>query len=125
MRATTIGRRRGSIWNRVADLLDGERPGHVRDRVDLADEGIRPGREGVEGVHGLLAAVDGRLVAAALAVYGPALGGRFVFDEARRDLRSDGRRVALSPKAFELLDLLLENAPAVVTITGAWPPRSL
>ncbi len=37
--------------------------------------------------------------------------GRFVFDEARRELTSDGQRVALSPKAFELLAVLLRERP--------------
>ncbi len=41
--------------------------------------------------------------------------GRFVFDEARRELTRDGRRVALSPKAFELLALLLRERPRALS----------
>ena len=37
--------------------------------------------------------------------------GRFVFDEASRELTSDGRRVPLSPQAFELLAVLLRERP--------------
>src|SRR5256885_2009737 len=59
LRATTIGRRRGSIRRGVAGLLDGQRPGHGRDRVDPADERVGPGLEGVVGVDDRLAAVDG------------------------------------------------------------------
>jgi DNA-binding winged helix-turn-helix (wHTH) protein len=41
--------------------------------------------------------------------------GRFVFDEARRELTSDGRRVPLSPKAFELLAVLLRERPRALS----------
>jgi len=37
--------------------------------------------------------------------------GTFVFDEPSRELTSDGRRVPLSPKAFELLAALLAERP--------------
>src|SRR5689334_21793513 len=47
-RATRIGRRRGSTWNGVMDLLDGQGPGHFRDLVDLADERVGAGLEGIE-----------------------------------------------------------------------------
>ena len=41
--------------------------------------------------------------------------GRFVFDEASRELRVDGRRVPLSPKAFELLAVLLRERPRALS----------
>jgi DNA-binding winged helix-turn-helix (wHTH) protein len=37
--------------------------------------------------------------------------GRFVFDESRRELTAGGRTVPLSPKAFELLAVLLDERP--------------
>jgi len=37
--------------------------------------------------------------------------GRFVFDEASRELRAGGRLVPLSPQAFELLALLIRERP--------------
>jgi DNA-binding winged helix-turn-helix (wHTH) protein len=39
----------------------------------------------------------------------------FTFDPATRELLDGGRRVHLSPKAFDLLNLLLERRPAVVS----------
>ena len=41
--------------------------------------------------------------------------GRFEFDAATRRLRCDGADIHLPPKAFELLSMLLETAPRVVT----------
>jgi DNA-binding winged helix-turn-helix (wHTH) protein len=41
--------------------------------------------------------------------------GRFVFDSETRELLESGRRVRLSPKAFDLLRLLLERRPNVVS----------
>lgn len=41
--------------------------------------------------------------------------GRFTFDSATRELLDAGARVHLSPKAFEVLRLLLERRPAVVS----------
>jgi len=41
--------------------------------------------------------------------------GRFVFDEASRELTSDGQRVDLSPKAFELLAVLLRERPRALS----------
>jgi DNA-binding winged helix-turn-helix (wHTH) protein len=41
--------------------------------------------------------------------------GRFVFDGASRELRSGGRLVALSPKAFELLAVLLRERPRALS----------
>jgi DNA-binding winged helix-turn-helix (wHTH) protein len=41
--------------------------------------------------------------------------GRFTFDSETRELLDAGTRVHLSPKAFELLRLLLERRPAVVS----------
>ena len=41
--------------------------------------------------------------------------GGFAFDESSRELTSDGRRVALSPKAFELLALLVRERPRALT----------
>ena len=49
----------------------------------------------------------------------------FTLDRGRRQLLADGREVALSPKAFEVLQLLIEHRPDVVdkqTIaTRVWP----
>jgi DNA-binding winged helix-turn-helix (wHTH) protein len=41
--------------------------------------------------------------------------GRFVFDEGRRALLRDDASVELSPKAFQLLQLLLETRPRAVS----------
>jgi DNA-binding winged helix-turn-helix (wHTH) protein len=41
--------------------------------------------------------------------------GTFVFDEASRDLTSDGQRVSLSPQAFDLLALLLRVRPRALS----------
>lgn len=41
--------------------------------------------------------------------------GSFEFDTATRELRREGRRVHLSPKAFDLLEILVERRPALVT----------
>src|SRR5262245_2053367 len=41
--------------------------------------------------------------------------GPFEFDSATRELLRDGTRVHLSPKAFDLLQLLIERRPALVT----------
>ena len=41
--------------------------------------------------------------------------GSFEFDSATRELRRDGARVHLSPKSFDLLQILLEHRPALVT----------
>jgi DNA-binding winged helix-turn-helix (wHTH) protein len=41
--------------------------------------------------------------------------GRFTFDTGTRELLDAGARVHLSPKAFELLALLLDRRPAVVS----------
>jgi len=41
--------------------------------------------------------------------------GRFVFNEPRRELTRDGRRVALSPQAFELLAVLLRERPRALS----------
>lgn len=41
--------------------------------------------------------------------------GRFTFDTATRELLEGGTRVHLSPKAFDVLRLLLERRPAVVS----------
>ena len=41
--------------------------------------------------------------------------GEFTFDRATRLLRRDGADVPLTPKVFELLDLLLRERPRVVT----------
>lgn len=43
--------------------------------------------------------------------------GAFVLDVARRELRRDGVAVHLTPKAFDLLRLLVAEAPRVVTKT--------
>ena len=37
--------------------------------------------------------------------------GRFVLDRDTRELRDAGRTVALSPKAYQLLDVLVSNRP--------------
>lgn len=41
--------------------------------------------------------------------------GPFEFDAATRELRREGRPVHLSPKSFDLLQILLEKRPALVT----------
>jgi DNA-binding winged helix-turn-helix (wHTH) protein len=41
--------------------------------------------------------------------------GRFVFDEPSRELRSGGRRIPLSPQAFELLAALLRARPRALS----------
>jgi DNA-binding winged helix-turn-helix (wHTH) protein len=41
--------------------------------------------------------------------------GAFEFDSDTRELRRDGARVRLSPKSFDLLQLLIERRPALVT----------
>ena len=41
--------------------------------------------------------------------------GAFVFDSATRELLHDGRRVHVSPKSFDLLEILIERRPALVT----------
>ena len=50
---------------------------------------------------------------------------RFTFDSETRELLEDGRRVHVSPKAFDLLRLLLERRPNVVSKTELhdriWP----
>ena len=43
--------------------------------------------------------------------------GRFTFDSDTRELLDEGRRVHVSPKAFDVLQLLLERRPSVVTKT--------
>jgi len=49
----------------------------------------------------------------------------FVFDSATRELLQDGRPVHVSPKSFDLLQILLERRPALVTKTELqdllWP----
>lgn len=51
--------------------------------------------------------------------------GSFEFDTATRELRRDGTRVHLSPKSFDLLQILIERRPALVTKTELqdrlWP----
>ena len=51
--------------------------------------------------------------------------GAFTFDERARELRRDGERVALSPKAFRLLELLIAARPNPVTredlYAALWP----
>jgi DNA-binding winged helix-turn-helix (wHTH) protein len=51
--------------------------------------------------------------------------GSFEFDSATRELRRDGARVHLSPKSFDLLQILIERRPALVTKTELqdelWP----
>ncbi|HET7699107.1 MAG TPA: FHA domain-containing protein [Vicinamibacterales bacterium] len=41
--------------------------------------------------------------------------GSFEFDTATRELRRDGARVHLAPKSFDLLQILIERRPALVT----------
>ena len=41
--------------------------------------------------------------------------GSFEFDTATRELQRDGSRVHLSPKSFDLLQILIERRPALVT----------
>ena len=49
----------------------------------------------------------------------------FEFDSGTRELRRDGARVHLSPKSFDLLQILIERRPALVTKTELqdrlWP----
>src|SRR5258708_39886630 len=40
--------------------------------------------------------------------------GPFLFDSATRELLQDGERVHLSPKSFDLLQILIERRPAMV-----------
>jgi len=51
--------------------------------------------------------------------------GSFTFDERARELRRDGALIALSPKAFRLLELLIEARPNPVTrdalYAALWP----
>ncbi len=51
--------------------------------------------------------------------------GAFTFDERARELRRDGETVALSPKAFRLLELLIDARPNPVTrdtlYAALWP----
>jgi DNA-binding winged helix-turn-helix (wHTH) protein len=51
--------------------------------------------------------------------------GSFQFDPDTRELRRDGARVHLSPKSFDLLQVLIERRPALVTKTELqdrlWP----
>jgi DNA-binding winged helix-turn-helix (wHTH) protein len=51
--------------------------------------------------------------------------GAFVFDSATRELLHDARPVHLSPKSFDLLQILIERRPALVTKTELqdrlWP----
>jgi len=51
--------------------------------------------------------------------------GAFTFDAAARELRRDGAAVALSPKAFRLLEVLIEARPNPVTrdalYAALWP----
>jgi DNA-binding winged helix-turn-helix (wHTH) protein len=51
--------------------------------------------------------------------------GRFAFDSDTRELLEEGRRLHVSPKAFDLLTLLLERRPNVVSKTELhdriWP----
>jgi DNA-binding winged helix-turn-helix (wHTH) protein len=51
--------------------------------------------------------------------------GSFEFDSETRELRREGARVHLSPKAFDLLQILIERRPALVTKTELqdrlWP----
>ncbi len=51
----------------------------------------------------------------------------FVLDTGTRELSREGRGVALTPKAFELLAILIANRPRVVTKTDLqerlWPDR--
>ena len=54
--------------------------------------------------------------------------GPFTFDAGTRQLLRDGRELHLSPKAFDLLLLLLERRPAVVSkaevLARIWPDTS-
>ena len=54
--------------------------------------------------------------------------GRFTFDSDTRELLAGGSRVHLSPKAFDLLRLLLERRPAVLSKSELheriWPGAS-
>lgn len=43
--------------------------------------------------------------------------GRFTFDSETRELLEDGRRLHVSPKAFDVLRILLEQRPKVVSKT--------
>ncbi|HEX2452399.1 MAG TPA: FHA domain-containing protein [Vicinamibacterales bacterium] len=43
--------------------------------------------------------------------------GRFIFDSETRELLEGGRRLHVSPKAFDLLKLLIERSPNVVSKT--------
>jgi DNA-binding winged helix-turn-helix (wHTH) protein len=51
--------------------------------------------------------------------------GPFELDAATRELLNEGRRVHLSPKSFDLLQILIEHRPALVTKTELqdrlWP----
>ena len=51
--------------------------------------------------------------------------GRFVLDFEARELRRDGSPVALSPKAFQLLELLVESRPTALSkailLDRIWP----
>jgi DNA-binding winged helix-turn-helix (wHTH) protein len=51
--------------------------------------------------------------------------GSFEFDTATRELQRDGARVHLSPKSFDLLQILIARRPALVTKTALqdqlWP----
>src|SRR5438045_3166549 len=51
--------------------------------------------------------------------------GAFEFDAATRELLREGQRVHLSPKSFDLLEILIERRPALVTKTELqdrlWP----
>jgi DNA-binding winged helix-turn-helix (wHTH) protein len=51
--------------------------------------------------------------------------GPFIFDTGTRELLEDGRPLHLSPKSFDLLQILVEQRPAVVNKAalqdGVWP----
>ena len=49
--------------------------------------------------------------------------GPFVFDSESRELLRDSRLVPLSPKAFELLSILVTNDGRV--LVGSVPPETL
>jgi DNA-binding winged helix-turn-helix (wHTH) protein len=55
--------------------------------------------------------------------------GDFVFDGAARDVSRDGRRVVLSPKAFQLLEALLAERPRALSRAELsdrlWPGTSM
>jgi len=55
--------------------------------------------------------------------------GPFEFDSATRELLHEQRRVHLSPKSFDLLQILIEERPALVTKTELqdrlWPDASV